>query len=66
MPQLIDGFNAVILISLTLFIYLIYYYKKKAISKKKKLEDYLGLSELKQDIERLNKKETILFFHCQK
>ena len=66
MSQLIDGFNAIILILITLFIYLIYYYKKSAISKKKKLEDYLGLADLKQDIERLNKKETILFFHCQK
>ena len=66
MSQLIDGFNAIILILITLFIYLIYYYKKSAFSKKKKLEDYLGLADLKQDIERLNKKETILFFHCQK
>ena len=66
MSQLIDGFNAIILILITLFIYLKYYYKKNTISKKKKLENYLGLAELKQDIEGLNKKATILFFHCQK
>ena len=66
MSQLIDGFNAIILILITLFIYLIYYYKKSSISKKKKLEDYLGLADLKQDIEGLNKKETILYFYCQK
>ena len=66
MSQLINGFDTIILILITSFIYLIYYYKKKTVSKKKKLEDYFGLTELKQYVEKLNKTETILVFLCQK
>ena len=47
-------------------IYPIYNYIKRALSKKKNLEDYFGLKELKQNAENLNKRETILIFHCEK
>ena len=56
---------AIILILITL-IYSIYTYKKRSISKKINLEEYFGLKELKQQVENLNKTETILIFHCQK
>ena len=41
-------------------------YKKGAITRKKNLEKYFGLKELKKDIEYFNNKETILYFHCEK
>ena len=34
--------------------------------KKAKLEKYFDLDELKKDIDYYNKKETILYFHCEK
>ena len=56
---------AITLILSTVFL-LIYKYKKRAITRKKNLEKYFGLKELKKDIEFFNSKETILYFHCEK
>ena len=53
----------IILILITLIILIRHIFKRY---KRKKIENFFGLNELKRSIKDINKKETLLFFHCDK
>ena len=59
---------SIILILIVIFTLILLYnnhHQKRLITKKKNFEKFIGLKELKKDIEYFNNKNTILYFHCE-